>query len=376
MSSHNILVAFNSFKECADSLTVCTNFASALAGYIKSQPVIFPISDGGDGFRSVCSINTEHIVREYTIPRIYDGKAISIPVNYIPSSGTVIIESAEVIGLKLAPPHVRNPIYCNSEALGILLHQIDRENRSGNLTVNTVIIGIGGTATNDMGLGAASVFGLRLFSGENELGVFPANFIKADTIVFPSENLSFTLKLIPDVIAALYGENGCTRIFSPQKGASHLDVGLMEAGFRHLSAFLQQSGKLKYPTEECGAGGGLTVGLSLLGQTELEFSEAFVLKTLGGTEKIASCDIVITGEGKFDEQSFMNKATGIVLREAKRLEKKVFLICGSFELDVLRKLPSDITTISLSSFYNSVPETIQNFSEALQKSAKILSESL
>ena len=177
MKKNKIMIAPNSFKECADSVTIAELITQYLSGLKKKELITKPISDGGDGFLKVCEFYFGGEIINYKISAPYGESKIECPILYCESRKEVYIESAEVLGLKIVPLFYRNPLKLSSKGLGELIWQIEKDVRNKNLTVNKVYFGIGGTATMDMGMGMMSELGLNLLDLHyREIGVIPQNF--------------------------------------------------------------------------------------------------------------------------------------------------------------------------------------------------------
>src|SRR3989339_2120337 len=226
-----ILIAPNSFKECASSVEVANLFEKHLMGE-DYELIKLPISDGGDGFLDVCASIFDLKILQYKIPH-----PVGLPdnigrVGFDEKNKTMYIESAEVIGLKLVPPEKRNPLDLNTAPLGYLLRQIEEDCVKGKIEVKKVIVGVGGTATTDMGLGLCSVYGLKLFDEQNlSIPILPKNFVYAKRIKWHKVHLPFAVEAVVDVDNPLTGDQGAVKIFAKQKGASDEDLKLLERGF-------------------------------------------------------------------------------------------------------------------------------------------------
>lgn len=367
-----ILIAPNSFKECASSVKIADLIKVNLRqlGYINTTT--FPLSDGGDGFLDVCryhlktgKINIELNEKDpvFNLNRI--------PVEYSEKSGTVFIESAKVIGLNKVPLSKRKPAKLNSRIMGILIKELIQLNAKNRINIKKIILGLGGTATNDLGLGLASCFGLRLLSANKKLKPLPENFEKADRLVLPSR-ITIPVEIILDVKAPLYGRQGSSRLFSPQKGADENDVMIMERGVMNILKLLKEEHKIDLFKKKYGAGGGLCVGLSLISDMHIKSSVKFLNKDLGLKRQIKNNDLIITGEGKFDEQSMLKKGAGVVIEESIKEKKKCFIITGTADKNLKTSLKKHAVFFELSALFPSVDESIRNFDIGLATAVKKL----
>ncbi len=365
-----ILVAPNSFKECANSLEIAQIIHRHFLSLDGNMDVkSFPISDGGDGFLNVIRhhFNTNDV--KFIISKPHNDKTQRITASYTSQGKTLFIESADAIGLKVVPKKFRNPLYLNSKPLGELIKKIPEIN----LDVQKITIGIGGTAINDLGLGLCAVFGLKLLdaNGKN-LDIIPANFIYANKIVLNDKTLPYKLELILDVESPLLGEKGTSKVFAPQKGASEEDVELLEKGVLNIVRILKDDHNMNFLNKKIGAGGGIGLGLLLLSKSKVKITLAkeFILKKLDLQKALKECDVVITGEGTFDTQSFMNKATGVVIEQAILMNKKVFLIAGKIDHSALHSYEEIITPIELTKYFETEEEERENYKVGIEKATE------
>ncbi len=144
--------------------------------------------------------------------------------------------------------------------------------------------------------------------------------------------------------------DGPAKLFSRQKGASKKEVALLEKGTENILRILKQNYSLDYTKKNIGAGGGLGLGISLLSKMNVIRSVDFLNKTMKLSSVIGAGDIIITGEGTYDRQSNIDKATGVVIKEARRQKKKIFLIAGRIERK--GKLPKNVVPIQFNRFFS------------------------
>ena len=363
------LIAPNSFKEVADSVLASGLFLK----YLDDKRIDFfekPVSDGGDAFLKICEENYKLDILTYDITGSYSDELMSIPAGYDKSKYNLYIESAEILGLKVIPQVNRKPGEINSKGLGDLLKIIKEEAANNKLNVQRIYIGIGGTGTNDLALGACSRFGLRLFDDEKELEVKPVNYYKVKRIEWKGEKLPFKLIPILDVNNKLLGENGATLTFGKQKGADEKELKLIEKGFDNIINILINMGYVSSADNLSGAGGGLAAGLSIFFNAETRPAKEFILKDLGLNKMKNKVDYVVTGEGYFDAQSLMEKGAGIIIDEYKDSVKRVFLVCGEIEKEVKEKLNENVYTIELRKYFSSKEESIKNFEKGIELACK------
>jgi glycerate kinase len=205
------LLAPNSFKECAQASDVAEVMRKECAKK-RVDAQVLPLSDGGDGFVRVCASAMSLRLMALKIRRCHDGKKSFAESAWNPVSHTLYFESANIIGLKDVPQKARHPLTLNTENLGDLL--------SARKDTSHIVIGVGGTATNDLGLGLCRPFGLRLLDADgDELDIKPASYPRTARIVLPLRG-KLSIDAVLDVRVPLTGKNGTAQVFARQKGAT------------------------------------------------------------------------------------------------------------------------------------------------------------
>ncbi|MEW6701125.1 MAG: glycerate kinase [Bacteroidota bacterium] len=374
-----VLIAPNSFKECADSVEI-TEFIKAslfrlLPAEIKSK-IDFrlkPISDGGDGFLEVCQRNFGVEFLHFEIPNPFNGNKFFCPVGYFQKSKTLYIESAEVLGLKIIPEEFRKPMIISSRGMGDLLLQILDSVNDGIMDVDKVIIGIGGTGTNDLGMGMMEEFGLELFDAkDNKLEVLPKDFSLVEKIIVPEVSLPFKIELIVDVENPLLGINGASLLFAEQKGATDEEAIEMEKGFTHILDQLEVDDSVQ--ADLYGAGGGIAAAMKLFFNAEEKFADKFIKEDLRVKVEASDVDLVITGEGKLDSQTFLNKGALIVVNEFAQKKIPIFFLCGSSD----GNLPEveNLKVIEISEYFDSIEESIQKIDQGIEIACRKISKEI
>lgn len=252
----------------------------------------------------------------------------------------------------------------NSSNLGGLLIKLGSEY----LENSKIIIGLGGTATSDLGLGLCVPFGLKLFKAKGiELPVQPKLFSEVSSIKLPEKRFALSLEVITDVEVPLYGETGTSKTFSKQKGATENEIEILEEGVINIISILKKEHGIDFSSRLFGAGGGLLLGLSLVANLQVCFAEEFLLKKLQLEKKIVEADFIITGEGSFDEQSVMKKGTGILVSLAQKHRKKLFLICGRLRpIDVFQN-SQEVKAFSFEKYFKSKQTSIENYKIGIEK---------
>ncbi|MEE2714567.1 MAG: glycerate kinase [Verrucomicrobiota bacterium] len=328
-----ILIAPDKFKGTLSA----TEAAEAIErGWLSANPeddiTKLPISDGGDGFGKLMG---EIIGADRLDHKMVNGTSCHWWKDN--KSGTAIIESAEMIGItKIYSDGNRNPMSVDSTNLGSLLNIFRQPSRK---IAERIIIGIGGSATNDGGFGMAKQLQWEFRDKEGkEIKNWP-ELIHLGKITKPTPD-RLPLNNLPSIVVAadvqnpLLGENGCTQVFGPQKGLLERDIPNSEAALTRLAEVWEsQMGENAAILPGAGAAGGLGFGLHCFAGATIRsgfkvFAEATDLKS-----KLAENDIVITGEGALDRQTSMGKGVGELAKLARVNNSKCIGLAGQLDND-------------------------------------------
>ena len=327
-----VLVAVNEFKGSLTSKEIA-NLVLKVANKRNNDIEIISeiIADGGDGFLEIF----DNFSKKEMI--VTNALGENITANYLVDykSKRAVIEVAEIIGLKKVSE--KNPYIASTYGLGKVIVSLLKDN------ITDFIIGLGGSATNDCGIGMLSALGFRFKDKHNNLCVHGINELK-NIVKIDDEYVDKNLKkahftLVSDVENTLFGKNGATYIFSKQKGLNEEDFEKVDnyiKGFTQLVS--SKYNKELYNVLGSGAAGGLAYGFLSFTNSCITKGSDFMIDYLNIEEKIKEVDIVITGEGKLDLQSYMGKAPIEIARVAKKYNKKVIFLAGSIldnELDSL-----------------------------------------
>jgi len=326
-----ILIAPDSFKECASSVETARLIIKALKKYKPDLNLIVkPISDGGDGFLEVCRYYFGGDIIKYKITTPYDDSLFECPVLYNSGRKKIFIESADVLGLKILPQQFRKPMQLSSKGMGELLLQINEGVNKEKIMVDDIVIGIGGTGTIDLGLGMCSQLGLSLIDVEgNALDPMPNNYREIHNIQIDKIHFQFSIECVVDVNNPLIGTKGAAHSFGSQKGASENEIQEIDNSFGKVINILKNNILVDSSIRLSGAGGGLAAAFQFMFNSPLISSQDFILSHLGLSRYIGESDYILTGEGVFDIQTFMGKGAGVLVRQALANNREVFLVCGS-----------------------------------------------
>lgn len=367
--SKKILIAPNSFKECADSFEVSLLISKILKEKLSFNKVNFsyqllPLSDGGDGFLNVIALSKKIKFLNFTIPNTLLNSQLTVEVAYCESEKTVYIESAKTIGISLVPKDEREILKMSSYPMGLLIHNLINQKRFGEIDFNKIVIGIGGTGVNDFGIGMLSVFGFQLLDRLNfQLNALPENFELTERIALPEIPDDIKFEIVVDSINPLTGEKGASLVYGPQKGATPDEARALDDSFVKFLKIYEALGIRR--DDLVGAGGGIAAAFQLFFNASKIDAKSFINDYLYLEKAISESDLVITGEGKVDNQNEFEKAVGIVIESSLKHHKQIVLICGIAENIESSK---GITVIEMNKFFNSIEESIANWKIGIEKS--------
>jgi glycerate kinase len=325
------LLAPDKFKGSIDSISLCDIMRKEiLAIHSDAEVMSFPLSDGGDGFEKLIQhyFNTESVVAPTVDPL---GRPIMAQYQYAAASGTAFIEMAAASGMALLKKSELNPMRTSTYGTGLLIR--DAMNRGA----QHILLGIGGSATNDGGLGMADALGY-MFLDKNGDPLDPCgeSMLLVHEIVMPEtdvlEDVQFTVAC--DVKNPFCGPEGAAHIYAAQKGASKEQINELDEGLKHLDAmFMQYFDRSVIDLPGAGAAGGLGGGCDVFLGARLVPGVDYLAESIELEKHIKEADVIITGEGTFDIQSIQGKVVGYVSGLAGRSGKRIRIICGASNVD-------------------------------------------
>jgi len=280
---------------------------------------------------------------------------------------TAFIEMAEASGMALLKPEERNCFHTTTLGTGeIILDAIKHG-------AKTIILGIGGSATNDCGIGMATALGYKFLDKEgDELSPVGKNLGKIRRI--DTNNVISDLKLVTfrvacDVTNPLFGKQGAAYVYGPQKGASEVEIKRLDKGLKHISKLIfEVFNKDVQNIQGAGAAGGMGAGTMVFLNAKLQSGIDLVKDLVGFDEKIKGADWIITGEGKLDSQTLSGKTIQGVLTSAKKDGISVAALCGSVSLS-----EEDSKKIGIS-YTDVVIQHAKNLDDAMEHSYEYLVE--
>ncbi|MDP4174069.1 MAG: glycerate kinase [Bacteroidota bacterium] len=368
----NILICPNSFKECADSVRIAHLMNESFSKLAKAKyntevnTFVRPISDGGDGFLSVCREVFQLELISYEVSAPYKEEKVKTQMGYSKNNGTVYIESADVLGLKLIPLDKRHPLFLSSRGMGELLQKLIGDHLSKKRIISKVVVGIGGTGTSDFGLGMSSVLGLEIYD-ENMIPLepLPVNLKKVRTLKWEKPKIPFEIEVVLDVNSPLLGPKGAAMTFARQKGASEGEITFLEEGTSSFVDLLNKTYPESSSKRLMGAGGGLSGAFKYFLDAEYKSSEDFVRGDLSVNSGNFNIDMVVTGEGSFDEQTLLKKGAMIVIEEFKGKKTPVYICAGKVEKPADLESFSNLHFIDISKYFTNSKESIENIDKGI-----------
>ncbi|WP_242156151.1 glycerate kinase [Aestuariivivens sediminis] len=326
------VLAPDKFKGSITGLQFCEAVEDGIRTVISDVDVIkLPLADGGDG--------TIEVVNYYL-----KGEPIQVQVNnpffqpvtasylYAEKTNTAFIEMAEASGLKILKPEEFDCKNATSLGTGELIR--DAMERGA----NKILLGIGGSATNDCGMGMAMALGYRfLDKSNNELKPIGANLFlvnKVDSTNVDSKLHTINFKIACDVTNPLYGEYGAAKVYAKQKGATLDEVKMLDHGLQQFSRVLKRQFNVDVQSiEGAGAAGGMGVASKVFLNGTLQSGIELIKDLACFDESIKDADWIITGEGKLDLQTLSGKTIQGVRTSANSKQIKLAAFCGVVELN-------------------------------------------
>lgn len=334
-----VIVALDSFKGSLTSMEACKLVEKGIKSKFKDIDVVkVPISDGGEGF--IETIGGKKVYVTVKDPLYRD----IISYYGIVNEKTAVIEMSLASGLTLLDINERNPLITSTYGTGqLILDALDKG-------IRDFIIGIGGSATNDAGVGMLMALGARFLDKDSKSidlgGKALNNLAKIDLDSLDERLHSSRVIVACDVENTLYGKNGASKVFAAQKGATNKDIDILESAIINYANILDE--KLNIKTNEIkgsGAAGGLGSALIAVLNGCFKRGIDIVIEKNNLEEKIRSSDLVITGEGKIDYQTQFGKAPLGIARMAKKYGVPAIRICGTIGENIEKLYEEGFTSI-------------------------------
>ena len=329
-----IVIAMDSFKGSISSIEAGNVLKKAILDRYPDDIVrVFPLADGGEGTVDALAQGLHGSI----VPVVVTGP-LGTPVKsrfgYLPQTKTAVIEMADASGLPLVPRERRNPLRTTTYGLGEFIRAaLDRGCRH-------FIMGLGGSATNDCGLGMLTALGFRFLTERGEeagiMGGDLASVASIDVSGADARLRECHFDIACDVRNPLVGPQGCSAVFGPQKGATPVIVKRMDKDIDRFAKLAEEiMGREGRTMPGAGAAGGLGFAFHVFLGGVLTPGSSLILEAIGIKDALKVANVLITGEGRMDAQSAMGKAPVAVAHLAKSLQKDCLTIalCGAAARD-------------------------------------------
>ena len=377
-----VLVAFDKFKDALTARRACEITAETLRARHPDWTFdLCPLTDGGEGFTETLTNATQGRLElvEVSGPR---GRRIPAALGFIESdripaparallpspainSRVAIVGLASASGIELISRPERDPWQTTTFGTGELVARVRTKN------AGAILLGVGGSATNDLGLGALAALGFKFFAANGTPVAVPTpNTWARITRIEPAALDLPPIFIACDVTNPLLGPRGATATFGPQKGLAPDDVPKLEAQLGRMAALLSEAcGKPIALAEIPGAGatGGFPFGLMVGAGAKLVPGFDLVSAWLDLPARLAAADLVITGEGRFDATSLGGKGPGALVTEARRLGKPAHVFAGSVDLPALSGVEGHAITPSGLPLAEALPRTAELLATAVRR---------
>ena len=323
-----IIVAPDKFKGSLNSFEVCNAITTGIKRSGKSIEVLeFPMADGGDGFAIVMKhyLGTNTVYCDAVDPL---GRSLAASYQWHEKEKVAIIEMAVASGLVLLKQEELDPMLTSTSGTGLIIkNAIERG-------AGKIILGLGGSATNDAGTGILSALGFQFVDANDKfLQASGGNLLNIRKIIRPSFTPRVKFEIASDVQNILYGPKGAAYVYAPQKGAGKEQVLMLDKGLQNFAAIIKrETGKDISAIPGTGAAGGIAAGLLPFFNVEMKKGIELIIDVSKIREALENADLVITGEGRIDEQSGEGKVVGYMAKLAGEYNISCIAICGILEL--------------------------------------------
>lgn len=369
-----ILVAPDKFKGSLSSFEACKSITQGILEINDQIELLpFPMADGGDGFAAVLKyyLHTQTVTCKSFDPLM---RPIDTAYEWDSKTKTAIIELAAASGLQLLNRQDRNPLKTSTYGTGIMIqHAI----KTG---AQKIVLGLGGSATNDAGMGILAALGFQFldFYG-NALKPAGESLQFIQSIISPPINVKIPIEIACDVENVLYGFNGAAYVYAAQKGAAENDLSVLDQGLQNFAKILQSQTAMDiafFPG--AGAAGGVAAGLVPYFDVTITGGAKLIIEKSSLAAKLKGIDLIITGEGKLDSQSFNGKVISNITRLAALQHIPVIALCGKLAITTQQVKEMGLLAAYSISIKNPYTETDRKAAGALLRklASKVLAEFL
>lgn len=334
-----ILLAPDKFRGSLTATEVCEAMSEGIWKALPNAEILaIPMADGGEGTAEILTLNAGGQMHTVLVSDPL-GREIEADFGLSADGHSAYLEMAVASGLRLLQPHERNPLQTSTFGTGQLIQEAIIQG------AKQLILGIGGSATTDGGIGMAAALGWRFEdkSGQH-LVANGGNLGQIQKIIPPPTFPQIDIQVACDVTAPLYGPTGAAYVYAPQKGADTEMVAQLDDGLKHLSDIIKRDfGVDLAQVPGTGAAGGLGFGLLFFLKATLKEGVKIVMEQTCFDEQLQGVDLVLTGEGKMDDQTLQGKLIAGIAQTAQQNGIPVIALCGTLLLS-----PEEVQRIGLS----------------------------
>lgn len=378
-----IVIAIDSLKGSLSSIEAANAIKKGVENAkLNAEVIIKPLADGGEGTVDalVDGMNGRRKVVEVCGPAT---KKVQATYGILDDSNTAIMEMAQAAGITQVDGDEKNPLITTTYGVGEMIKEAVKEG------CRHFIMGIGGSATNDAGVGMLQALGFKFYDENDNLVGLGGQVLSKIKRIDDSEKLKeldeCNFKIACDVNNPLFGLNGAAHIYGPQKGATPEIVEELDKGLRNFAEVVKKDlGKDLAETSGAGAAGGLGYGFLVFLNSKLESGIKIILDETKLEESIKDADIVVTGEGRLDNQTAMGKAPIGVAKLAKKYGAKVIAIsgcvtddaveCNKEGIDAFFAIVNKATTLEEAMDHNNAEKNMINTSTQIFNLVRVLSK--
>jgi glycerate kinase len=324
-----ILIACDSFKGSASAKEVVSAIANGITNITEQVKVEqCPLADGGEGsLMAIENLIDGERVEVSTVDAFNRPIGAFYLIDY--KNNTAYIEMANSVGIELLSSRELNPLQASSYGVGLMMNDAFKKN------ISKIVLFVGGSATNDMGIGAAQALGVSFLpkpKNNQTLKGEDVNFI--ENYIIPDYLHSKSILIATDVSNPLYGPKGASMIYGPQKGGDQYQLDILDKAIHSVAdLILQKSGIDLQKISGSGAAGGIAGGLAAFAHAQIIPGAEYIFELLKIENKIAKADLLITGEGRMDSQTMNGKLISNLSKIAEKCNVPILAVCGNIELN-------------------------------------------
>lgn len=360
-----ILLAPDKFRGSLTAAEVCEAMSEGIRKALPNAEILaIPMADGGEGTAEILTHNAGGQMHSVSVSDPL-GRKIMAEFGLAADGKTAYLEMAAASGLRLLQSHERNPLQTSTFGTGELIQE------ALNKGAQQLILGIGGSATTDGGVGMAAALGWR-FEDKSGRNLVPngSSLGQIQKIIPPANFTQINIQVACDVTAPLYGPTGAACVYASQKGANPEMVVQLDEGLKHLANLIQRDfGVDLAQVAGTGAAGGLGFGLLFFLNATLKEGVKIVMEQTHFEEKLLGVDLVFTGEGKMDDQTLQGKLIAGIAKAAQHNGIPVVALCGTLLIT-----PEEVQQIGLS-FATSILNRPMTLDEAIAYAHQGVSDS-